>query len=155
MKKECMQVSTNLPQGTKEVREYVKGRGENRLPMNVSKAADEVYMVEKGIRLNATLKGWPVGQCSRCAGTIYNAPFLSKAETGEFCSRKCRDLRDEETHARRSRQFKECLGCGRRFLAKRANNTTCSASCRQKAHRGVGLPPMSQIPENASSSLLI
>jgi hypothetical protein len=151
-----MQLSTNLPQDTKEVREYVKGRGESRLPMNGGKAADEVYMVEKGIRLTETLKGWPVGTCSRCSGTINNAPFLSKAEPGEFCSRKCRDLRNEtETQTRRSRHLKECLGCGRRFLAKRANNTTCSANCRQKVHRGVGLSPMSQIPENASPSLLI
>jgi hypothetical protein len=48
-----MQLSTYLlPYGAKEVREYIETRGENRLPLNVSEAADEAYMAEKGIRLN-------------------------------------------------------------------------------------------------------
>jgi len=151
-----MQVAVDrLPCG-REIWKYMETRGDSRLPINVSKTADETYMAEKEIRLGETLKGWPVGTCSRCSGTIHNAPYLSQFEAGEFCSRKCRDLRNEtETRQRRSRHFRECLGCGRKFLAKRPNNTTCSARCRQKAHRGVGLSPMSQIPENASSSLLI
>ncbi len=36
---------------------------------------------------------------------------------------------------RKSRKFKSCLGCGRRFLAKRGNNLTCSARCRQRYGR--------------------
>jgi hypothetical protein len=122
--------------------------GDSLLPMNVSKSVDEAYIAEKEIRLSETFKGWPVGTCSRCSGTIHNAPYLSQFEAGEFCSRKCRDLRNEtETRHHRSRHFRECLGCGRKFLAKWPNNTTCSARCRQKAHRGVGLSPMSQIPK--------
>ena len=148
-------VVDRLPFG-REIWKYMGTRGDSRLPINVSQTADEAYMAEKEIRLSETFKGWLVGTCSRCSGTIHNGPFLSKAEPGQFCSRKCRDLRNEtETQSSRSRQFKECLGCGRRFLAKRVNNTTCSANCRQKVHRGVGLSLMSQIPENASSSLLI
>ena len=45
---------------------------------------------------------------------------------------------------RTPRKFKECLGCGRRFLAKRANNTTCSPKCRLRASRMkqiAALPP--------------
>jgi hypothetical protein len=42
------------------------------------------------------------------------------------------------------RKFIECLGCSRRFLAKRANNLTCSARCRLRAHRKSA---MKQIPE--------
>src|SRR5262249_34862572 len=123
-----MQLSTNLPCNKKLTR-YIENRGENRLPSNVGKTADEVYIAEKGIRLKETLKGWPVETCSRCSGTIHNAPFLSKSEPGEFCSRRCRDLQDEtETKVRRGRRFRECLGCGRKFLGKRANNTTCSAN---------------------------
>lgn len=34
---------------------------------------------------------WPVGCCSRCHGVIYNAPFRSLTEFGDFCSRECRD----------------------------------------------------------------
>jgi hypothetical protein len=33
------------------------------------------------------------------------------------------------------RQYKNCLGCEKRFLAKRANNTTCSPRCQRRAHR--------------------
>jgi hypothetical protein len=33
------------------------------------------------------------------------------------------------------RSFKNCMGCNRRFLAKRANNMTCSTRCRQRALR--------------------
>ena len=33
------------------------------------------------------------------------------------------------------RTFKACAGCGRRFLAKRANNLTCSNKCRLRANR--------------------
>ena len=64
-------------------------RGDIRLPMNVSKAADEVYMSEKGIKLNRVLEAWPVGTCSKCNGVIVNAPFV-KADA-EYCSQNCRD----------------------------------------------------------------
>ena len=87
-----MQVSTNLPSGVKAVREYITNRGESRLPMNVSAEADAVYIAEEGLTLGPViLKSWPVGTCARCNGVIHNAPFLSNAEPGGFCSRKCRD----------------------------------------------------------------
>src|SRR6476661_920623 len=121
-----------------------------------SKAADESYMAERGIRLNETLTRWRVGTRSRCFGTIHNAPFLSKSEPGQFCSRTCRDVQNEtETKGRRMRHFKECLGCGRKFLGKRANNATRSVNCRQKAHRRGSLSPMSQIRQNTPCSLRI
>src|ERR1700691_5441881 len=41
------------------------------------------------------------------------------------------------------RHFVNCLGCDKRFLAKRANNLTCSPRCRQRATRRASL---SQIP---------
>lgn len=47
---------------------------------------------------------------------------------------------------RKPRKYTSCLGCGRRFLAKRANNTICSAKCRQKLRRD----RLSQIGENPS-----
>ncbi len=37
------------------------------------------------------------------------------------------------------RMFKVCLGCERRFLAKRANNLTCSPRCRSRASRKSGM----------------
>jgi hypothetical protein len=37
------------------------------------------------------------------------------------------------------RMFKVCLGCERRFLAKRANNLTCSSRCQRRVHRKVGV----------------
>ncbi len=87
-----MQFSTNLPCGVKAVREYIEHRGESRLPMNVSAEADAAYIAEKDLKLGPViLKSWPVGTCNRCQGVIHNAPFLSNAEPGEFCSRECRD----------------------------------------------------------------
>jgi hypothetical protein len=43
------------------------------------------------------------------------------------------------------RQFKKCLGCERKFLAKRANNLTCSTRCRARVSR------VSQIGRNTLS----
>ena len=43
---------------------------------------------------------------------------------------------------KKSRSYKNCLGCDRRFLAKRANNLTCSPKCRQRVAR---TPSLSQI----------
>lgn len=39
------------------------------------------------------------------------------------------------TGKRTPRHFINCLGCDKRFLAKRANNLTCSPRCRLKAYR--------------------
>jgi len=56
-----MQLSTNLPNGDKAVREHIQHRGESRLPMNVSADADAAYVAEKGLKLGpVTLKSWPV-----------------------------------------------------------------------------------------------
>jgi len=73
--------------------------------MNVSKEADAAFMRElqdgdavryAGLHKNmlkrrAAKSGWIVGSCARCQGAIYNAPFLSASEPGEFCSHDCRD----------------------------------------------------------------
>jgi len=37
----------------------------------------------------------------------------------------------------RPRKFISCIGCQRRFLAKRANNTTCGPRCRRRVSRKV------------------
>jgi hypothetical protein len=70
--------------------------------MNVSKEADEFFVAElrrTDPRRYANLirnmgrvelgERWPVGTCQRCAGTIYNAPFVRDGL--EYCSRACRD----------------------------------------------------------------
>jgi len=87
-----MQLSTDLPCGLSAVREHIEHRGETRLPINVSAEADAVYIAEKRLRIGpVVLKSWPIGTCSRCHGVIYDAPFLSSEEPGEFCSHACRD----------------------------------------------------------------
>jgi hypothetical protein len=162
-----MQVSTNLPCCPQAIGEHLAS-GEP-LRMNVSKEADAAFMRElqdfdaprytqlhkNMLKGHAAKSGWIVGTCARCQGHIYNAPFLSASEPSEFCSRDCRDNRPQESKARRARHYADCLGCGRKFLARRANNTTCSARCRQKACRRSELAGMSQIPENDASSPLI
>jgi len=95
-----MNVSTNLPNNRHifsdphntlviSLFKHLATRGDTRLPLNVSKAADEIYMSEKGVKLNRVLEAWPVGICSKCSRVIANAPFL-KADT-EYCSQNCRD----------------------------------------------------------------
>jgi hypothetical protein len=87
-----MQFSSDLPHGSKAVRDYIEHRGDARLPMNVSAEADAACIAEKGLRIGpVTLTSWSVGMCSRCSGVIHDAPFLSTTVSGEFCSRECRD----------------------------------------------------------------
>jgi hypothetical protein len=43
------------------------------------------------------------------------------------------------------RHFVLCLGCGNRFLAKRADNTTCSPKCQRRALRRSKNGPVSDI----------
>jgi hypothetical protein len=52
------------------------------------------------------MKGWSVGTCSRCSATIYNAPYFSKSEDGEFCSKECRTGKQPERRGGRPRKFK-------------------------------------------------
>src|SRR5712692_2556180 len=87
-----MQVSTDLPCGLRAVREHIERRDDTRLPMNVSVEADAAYIAEKKLKVGPIiLKSWPIGNCSRCYGVIYDAPFLNNMEPGEFCSKECRD----------------------------------------------------------------
>lgn len=44
------------------------------------------------------------------------------------------------------RHFKDCLGCGKKFLAKRTNNSVCSSRCQQRAYRQRQAVRMSAIP---------
>lgn len=83
------QLATNLPVGHKQITAHLLRRDEARMPMNVSKEADEAYMNEKGVRLTQVLEAWPVGTCARCSAVINNAPFI-KAEA-EYCTQACRD----------------------------------------------------------------
>ena len=86
-----MQLSSNVPHGPRAVREYMKHRGNMRLPVNVSPEADAAYIAERGLKIGpTTLKSWPVGICVRCRGVVRNAPFLSNTERA-FCSQECRD----------------------------------------------------------------
>jgi len=167
-----MQLSTNLPCGPSAIEEHlVSGQS---LRMNVFKEADAAVMREleendhhrfarlhsNVLKVTGSKAGWIVGKCTRCQSHIYNAPFLSARELGTFCSRACRDQNDGSKTAHRTRHFTNCAGCGRRFLARRTNNTTCSAKCRQKVRRArmfgnLELAAASQIPENAPSSSLI
>ena len=153
---------TDLPYGDSIAEHLASGQS---LQMNVSKEADAAFMRElqecdasrftslqrNMLRGRAGKSGWIVGRCTRCHGHIYNAPFVS-AEPGTFCSQACRD-QNSGIKAHRTRHFTICAGCGRKFLARRANNTTCSATCRQKSRRRVfgnlELPAVSQIAENA------
>ncbi len=162
-----MQLSTNLPCGPAAITEHLPTGASLR--MNLSKDADAAFMRElqepdapryarlqkNMLRGRAAKSGWIVGTCARCHGHIYNAPFLSASEPGEFCSRDCRDSRPQESKTRRTRHYTDCLGCGRKFLARRANHTSCSARCRQKVCRRAEVSGMSQIPENDASSPLI
>jgi hypothetical protein len=77
------------------------------VPMNVSREADAAFLSELaihdpqrraalrraiyGISESSSLTRWIVGRCTRCEKVIHNAPFLSRIEAGEFCSRSCRD----------------------------------------------------------------
>ena len=169
-KKSVPRSITNLPYGVKAIADH-SASGES-LGMNVSKESDAAWMHElrqhdaprfarlqnNMLKGHAAKSGWVVGRCTRCHGHIYDAPFVSAVEQGTFCSRACRDQDDGIKAAYRTRHFTNCVGCGRRFLARRTNNTTCSAKCRRKVCRmsgNVGSSRMSQIPENAPSSPLI
>ena len=118
---------------------YIRHRGDTRLPMNVRKEADEAYVADKGLKLGPTiLKSWPIGACSRCRGTIHNAPLVSKTEPGKFCSRECRDgdaKAEFKSRRSRTRHFKNCKQCGTRFLAKRADQEFCKVRCRVRWNR--------------------
>jgi hypothetical protein len=97
-------LSTNLPSRTNAVQNHLATRGETRLPSSVNTEADGAYISEKGLRSgNERMKRWPVGTCSRCSATIYNAPYLSKSEDGEFCSQFCRDTNPEAVKSGRPR----------------------------------------------------
>ena len=162
-----MQVSTNLPSGSVVIEEHLASG--DSLQINVSKEADAAFMRElqesnapRYARLHKNMlkgraanSGWIVGKCARCNGHIFNAPFLSACEPGEFCSRDCRDSRPQQSKAQTERHYADCLGCGRKFLARRANNTTCSDKCRQKACRNSQSEAVSQIPQNEPPSPLI
>jgi hypothetical protein len=162
-----MQLSTNLPCGPSAIEEHPASA--ESLQMNVSKEADAAFMCglqesdaprfarlhKNMLKGRAAKSGWIVGKCSLCQGHIYNAPFLSANEPGEFCSRGCRDSHPQESKSRRARHYADCLGCGRKFLGRRANNTTCSAKCRQKVCRRSEIVGASQIHENDGSSPFI
>lgn len=164
---EILQLSTNLPCGPQAIEKHLASGESWR--MNVSKQADAAFMRElqesdapryarlqkNMLKGRAVKSGWIAGTCARCQGAIYNAPFLAADKAGEFCSRDCRDSRPQEVKSRRPRHYADCLGCGRKFLARRANNTSCSDKCRQKVSRRQQSEAMSQIPENAATSPLI
>jgi hypothetical protein len=100
-------LSTNLPSGSNAIQNHIVIRGETGLHNNVRPEADAVYISEKGLRSgNDRMKRWPVGTCSRCLETIYNAPYLSQTEDGEFCSKECRTEKQSVPRGGRPRKFK-------------------------------------------------
>ena len=104
---QLMQLSTNLPSGSDAVQNYTVSRGETGLRNNVRQEADGAYISEKGLRSgNERMSRCPVGTCSRCSATIYNAPYLSQREDGEFCSKECRTGKQPERRGGRPRKFK-------------------------------------------------
>jgi hypothetical protein len=97
-------LSTNLPSGTNAVQNHLATRGETRLPSSVNIGADAEYISEKGLRSgNERMSRWPVGSCSRCSATIYNAPYLSQREDGGFCGQFCRDTNPQAVKSGRPR----------------------------------------------------
>ena len=58
---------------------------------------------------------------------------------------KCFTERQRAVSRSKTRHFVTCIGCSRRFLAKRADATACSPRCRQRAARRT---KVSQIIEN-------
>jgi hypothetical protein len=102
-----MELSINLPSGLIAVQNYIEARGETTLPHSVRPEADAAYISEKGLRSgNERMEGWRVGTCSRCSGTIHNAPYLSEHEDGQFCSKECRTEEQPVTRGGRPRKFK-------------------------------------------------
>ena len=112
-----MQVSADYygMRGLREV-EGLNAKGEH-LAMNVSAEADSAFMRELQQE-----------DPERYARLVENV--------GAVAQHKSRRV---------VRHYKNCLGCGKKFLAKRANNTTCSPKCQRKAHRKAR---MSEIPAN-------
>ena len=94
-----MQLSTNVPSGSNAIQNHIVIRGETGLPNNVRPEADAAYVSEKGLRSGNE-------RMSRCSETIYNAPYLSKSEDGEFCSKECRTEEQSVPRGGRPRKFK-------------------------------------------------
>lgn len=118
----------------------------NPLPPNVSPEADAAFLAElhrtdprrhaRLMRSQRTFPAdrWPAGLCSVCGRRILNAPFVRDGK--QFCSRSCRDGVSESRRDRtKPRRYGTCLGCGRKFLTRRADNTTCSDRCRKAVSR--------------------
>jgi hypothetical protein len=104
-----------------------------------------LWMLNNSVKKNPEGKNWiPTRSCVDLTTT---GASLTKEEESMSLD-EVRELWSmEEASAKKTRRtkrhFVNCLGCGKRFLAKRANNTTCSPRCRQRAARRVSL---SQIP---------
>jgi hypothetical protein len=104
LNRSIMQLSTNVPSGSNAIQNHIVIRGETGLPNNVRPEADAAYVSEKGLRSgNERMSRWPVGTCSRCSATIYNAPYLSQREDGKFCSQFCRDTNPQAVKSGRPR----------------------------------------------------
>jgi hypothetical protein len=129
-----MQLSTNLPCGPNAIREHLVS-GEV-LPMNVSPEADRDFLSE--------LERPDPKRYTRLAKAI-----MIDAVRQEAARMAAPDLtvRQAASGRKTPRTFKVCSGCGRRFLARRANNTTCSDRCRKRVTR---IGPVSQITESTS-----
>jgi hypothetical protein len=79
--------------------------------------------------------------------------IMSYEEADEhFASEAVSDAETEITTTKKTtpRRFVVCLGCDKRFLAKRKNNTTCSPRCQRRALRRAGkADSVSEIRKNA------
>ena len=130
-----MNISTNLPSGVrarlngviverfKQIGAHLVMRGESRLPSNVSLAADEAYIAEKGVVFSRVLDKWPVGICARCHGVIMNVPFVKSGS--EYCTQGCRDgfVGEKRTSKEAERQIDRTQAKWDKLAAQRAVKT--------------------------------
>ena len=132
-----MLLSTNLPYGTNAIREHLAS-GEV-LSMNVPCEADRAFMSElqrtDPARYARLAKAIMTDAMRRQSGKV-PAPELAVPQSVVALDRKT------------PQTFKTCPGCDRRFLARRANNLTCSDRCRKRVTR---TGPVSQITESTLS----
>lgn len=108
-----------------------------------------LWLLNNSVKRNPEGKNWiPTHSCVDLTTT---GASLTKDEEAMSVDEVRELWAVEEASAKKTRRtkrhFVNCLGCGKRFLAKRANNTTCSSRCRQRAARRASL---SQIPAEAA-----
>lgn len=104
-----MRLSTDLPTTLAQY-DALPGDDSHKLASNVSRDADAQFMTEVA-RTDAERYHRLRRSMERAAGRV----------------------RQREQHP--ERHYRKCAFCGRRFLAKRPNNSLCSRACRNRAYQ--------------------